>query len=310
MSFQAASQIRRISNEKSSFFFHLNKTTGHYIQECTAFEKDHSLFALAALPTVGVPVHCFSTYISILFCHGDADVLIGGCKTTCFGGNIFLFRQGCNFIVEPQGGAEIYLALFKKELFDTLFFSQIADCPLIYDFFLLKDCDNEFLYFDCGNETPICFFAQALELELCSADSLTDKTVRCSTVLFLSNLHRVHRSNLVIAESSMMKNYKIGNILKYMADNYDTATLSSTAAHYNYHPAYFSTMFREKAYCSFTTKLHEIRLEQARRMLVATKLSIQHICDSIGFREKSYFYRCFKKAYGVTPGQYRKKSRC
>lgn len=306
MAYEASTQIRRTLEEKNRHFFHFDKASCRHIQDCSAFEEDNSLFALVLLPADGIPVRCFSSYISILFCQGDATVFIGSHKTVCFAGNIFLLRQKCDFIVEPKAGSEVYLALYKEELFDALFLSQIADCPIIYDFFLLKNCHNEFLYFDCNNEMPIYHFARALQLELCGSDTMSDKTVRCATVLFLSNLHRIYRTNLVVTESSMMKKYVIGSILKYMADNYTTATLSSTAAYFNYHPAYLSTLFQKKAFCSFTKKMQEIRLEQARRMLVSTRFTIQQICENIGFREKSYFYRCFKAAYGVTPGQYRK----
>lgn len=309
MSYQPSAQIQNILNGKHCDFFHFDKKSCCHIQQLSSFMLSSSLFALVSLPSNGMPVICSSSYISILFCQGNGSVIINGNKTVFFEGNIFLLRQGCDFIVEPETGSNTYMALYKKELFDALFLSQIADCPIIYDFFNIKGCKNEVLYFDCNSDMPLYHFSQTLMLELCSQDKLTDKTVRASTVLFLSNLHRVHRTNLVITESSMMKNYMIGNVLKYMADNYSTATLASTAACFNYHPAYFSVLFREKAHCSFTTKMQEMRLEQARRLLVSTNFTVQEISENIGFKEKSYFYRCFKAAYGVTPGQYRKSIR-
>lgn len=300
-------QLPTVFAGSKQLHFYFDPASGSYFQQKSAFDQSRSFFALALLPADGRPVMCSSSYVSILFCDGPAIVSIGGQKITCFAGNIFLIHSTCDFVVESKSGTEVYLALYKEELLDSLFLSQIADCPLIYSFFSLANCQNEFLYFDCGKELPIQHFAKVLQLELSGADNLSDKTVRCSTVLFLSNLHRVHRPYLVINESSMMKENLIGDILKYMADHYATATLTSTAAHFNYHPAYFSAMFQKKVLCSFTTKMQEMRLEQARRFLISTNFSVQDICESIGFHDKSYFYRCFKAAYSITPGEYRKK---
>ncbi|WP_018213157.1 helix-turn-helix transcriptional regulator [Desulfitobacterium hafniense] len=291
----------------SKRYFRFDPASGSFSQDKLLFEQSDALFALLLLPADGGPVNCSSSYVSIVFCDGPATVLVGEQKTTCFAGNIFLFRSGCNFVVKPKDGAEIYLALYKKEVFDNLFITQTADCPLIYGFFALANCTDEFLYFDCNREMPIQQFAKVLQLELSSTDNLSLKTVRCSTVLFMTNLNRIHRTHLVINESSMMKDNLIGDILKYMSDHFRTATLASTAAHFNYHPAYFSAMFQKKALCSFTTKMQEMRLEQARRLLVSTELAVQDISESMGFHDKSYFYRCFKTAYGLTPGAYRRK---
>ncbi len=306
MTYDVDADIRlNISTEMKDLFY-LDENTGCYIQQTAVFENSAKLFALALLPGSGIPVRCSGSYMSILFCEEDAFVQIGTQKTFCFAGNVFLFRSKCDFIVEPGDGAVLYLALYKKEIFDTLFISQMGDCPIIYNFLDLKNCRNEYLFFDCSNRMPVYYYAKALQAELCGKDNLADKTVRCSTVLFLTNLHRIHRVNLVIRESSMMEEYITGHILKYMSEHYSAATLPGVASHFNYHPAYFSALFRRLVHCSFTSKLREIRLEQARRMLASTSFDIQKICESIGFREKSYFYRSFKKAYGVTPGKYRK----
>lgn len=307
MKYNSLTKIQESSNKENDNLFYLDKTSGYYIQNNDILNKDNSLFTSTLLPTEDIPIYCASSHTSLLLFEGNATVFIDNKEIPCFAGNILLFSQGCNLIVKPDDNSKIHLITYKKEFFDTLFLSQIADCPIFYDFFLLKDHKNEFLYFDCDRTMEIQHFVQILLLELNNIDSLSDKTVRCATILFLSNLHRIHRPSLVITESTMMKEYIIGSILKYMADNYSTATLSSTAAHFNYHPAYFSEMFKRKGLCNFSQKMLEIRLEQARRLLVSTDMTIKQICENIGFKEKSYFYRRFKNAYNITPGQYRKK---
>ena len=50
--------------------------------------------------------------------------------------------------------------------------------------------------------------------------------------------------------------------------------------------------------------IRTIRLKHAARLLKEGKLSISEISDMCGFSSTSYFYRCFKKQYGVQPGNY------
>lgn len=51
----------------------------------------------------------------------------------------------------------------------------------------------------------------------------------------------------------------------------------------------------------------EKRMDQARRLLTDTNMSVGEIAEKVGYINPSYFYRVFKKANGVTPNEYRKK---
>ncbi len=59
---------------------------------------------------------------------------------------------------------------------------------------------------------------------------------------------------------------------------------------------------------SFTQKLVEMRLNQAKLQLTYTDKPISVICHDSGFQNYSYFISCFKKAYQMTPSEYRIKA--
>ncbi|MBW4083655.1 helix-turn-helix transcriptional regulator [Paenibacillus sp. S150] len=306
--FEALGRVRHLLGSQNTKLFHFDQTFNRYAIDPSIFKPSSGrLTAVEILPKDGIPVHCSSSFLTILYCGGKCTIELSDAVINCFAGNIILFRDGCRFVVQPETGTEVYIAYYDKELFDSLFHSQIADLPLIYDFFHLEDCNDEFLYFDCNMNMKINHSIQALLLELCENNYYSEKTIRCTSILLLSNLHLIHQGNLVISESSMMKKYLIGSILKYMADNCSIVTLNSTAAHFNYHPAYFSAMFKRLANTTFSKKVMELRMERARRMLDYTNLSVKEIWQSTGFEEHSHFHRSFKGAYGVTPNQYRKK---
>lgn len=49
----------------------------------------------------------------------------------------------------------------------------------------------------------------------------------------------------------------------------------------------------------------EKRIQKAKLLLETTDMPIKVISDSLGFYDTSYFYKIFKKAYSITPKEYR-----
>jgi transcriptional regulator GlxA family with amidase domain len=50
---------------------------------------------------------------------------------------------------------------------------------------------------------------------------------------------------------------------------------------------------------------HQIRVEEARSLLLNSNLSIAEVGWQVGFQNPSVFSRCFRTLAGVTPRQYR-----
>ena len=55
-----------------------------------------------------------------------------------------------------------------------------------------------------------------------------------------------------------------------------------------------------------TEYLNRIKLERAAELLETTSDSVLDIMFECGFNNVSYFNQLFKKAYGTTPGGYRR----
>jgi LacI family transcriptional regulator len=49
------------------------------------------------------------------------------------------------------------------------------------------------------------------------------------------------------------------------------------------------------------------RVEQAKRLLLQTRASMNHISQSCGFHDQPLFNRVFKRLTGMAPGEYRHK---
>ena len=98
----------------------------------------------------------------------------------------------------------------------------------------------------------------------------------------------------------------IEKAITYMKQHYNQhLTLKETAGHVELNPSYFSTLFKQSCGSSFKEYLNYIRIEEGKKLLAGTDISILDIAIAIGFEDQSYFTKVFKKYTGLTPKQYR-----
>lgn len=99
---------------------------------------------------------------------------------------------------------------------------------------------------------------------------------------------------------------QVKKILTFIADHFsENITIEQVAEHCCYSKSYFMKFFKENMGVSFVAYLNDYRLELASKMLTDTSDNIVDIAFNTGFDNLSYFTRCFKRKYGLTPGKYR-----
>ena len=70
-------------------------------------------------------------------------------------------------------------------------------------------------------------------------------------------------------------------------------------------PIYTGALFKKSTGKSVVTYIHEVRIEQAKRMLMDDSLSVREVSERTGYVAPDYFTRLFSKAVGVTPSRYK-----
>ena len=66
--------------------------------------------------------------------------------------------------------------------------------------------------------------------------------------------------------------------------------------------------FKEKYGVTVMDYLTELRIEEAKKMLSETDMTVSEISDEIGFSDTSYFSKVFFKAVGKSPSHYRRSN--
>lgn len=110
-------------------------------------------------------------------------------------------------------------------------------------------------------------------------------------------------------ENGYKENMLVDRMIQYMENNFEQdITLESMAKQFFISKYEISRMFTKNVGISFLKCLNRIRIEQAKKMLLETTVSITQISDMTGFHSPSNFARVFKKTTGIAPVQYRKEN--
>lgn len=72
--------------------------------------------------------------------------------------------------------------------------------------------------------------------------------------------------------------------------------------------SYTMKHFKEEVGIPISAYITKCKLEDAKRLLIYSDISLAEISNYLCFSSQSYFQNVFKKQYGITPLQYRKKS--
>jgi AraC-like DNA-binding protein len=83
-------------------------------------------------------------------------------------------------------------------------------------------------------------------------------------------------------------------------------TLQEVADRANLSKEAFCRFFKLRTRKTFTQYLQQIRISQAKKLLLESDLSISEIAFQVGFENLSYFNRCFKSLTGTSPNFWRK----
>lgn len=105
-----------------------------------------------------------------------------------------------------------------------------------------------------------------------------------------------------------MEESEYNMMLQYLAENHTTVTLASFCKYFSRSKSYVSHTFKSTFGVSFSAYCNNLRLNDAKNLLLVTDSSVTDIAINSGFNDVSYFVRLFKERYGLSPLQFRKKN--
>jgi len=94
----------------------------------------------------------------------------------------------------------------------------------------------------------------------------------------------------------------------YINSNYmNPITLIEVANKFHLTEHYFGQIFKSISGETFMTYLTTVRLEKACDLLNNPSLMVYKVSELIGYTDSKHFTKVFKKSFGITPSEYRRK---
>lgn len=116
--------------------------------------------------------------------------------------------------------------------------------------------------------------------------------------------------DMISEKNAGSDNNIIDMVTDYIQKNYYSENISvqniARACYMN--PAYLGQLFKKSMGYTITEYIHNVRVEQAKRMLTETDQNTESIARQMGFKDRSYFCKIFKKTAGLSPGEYKKNN--
>ena len=94
-------------------------------------------------------------------------------------------------------------------------------------------------------------------------------------------------------------------IMNYVQANYMDITLDDLAENFFLSKPYLSKYIKEKSGMTFGDLVKKIRMKKAKALLKSSNMTVENIAMSVGYQNVEHFNRLFKKAYDMTPMQFR-----
>lgn len=259
---------------------------------------------------VHFPEHTHNFVEFVYMCEGSTTHIIDGNKLTLKEGDLLFMNQHAHQEILPAGEHDIAVNfIILPQFFDSVL-RNIGNGPSALRDFVIsclteKDMGGNYLYFDVSGVLPIQNLMENLIWIMLSSPRdkrmLSQQTMALLFLNLMDYTDRIHMPGSSYEQSMMLR------LLNYIEGEYKDAALSEFAKRNRIDIYTLGRMIRKNTGMTFTELLAQKRMRRAAYLLQHTNLAIADISVSVGYENTSYFYRLFRKTYGVSPKSYRMK---
>lgn len=240
---------------------------------------------------------------------GSAIHEIQGMKQTINKGDVLIISPKVRHALSVFDDSIILDSLIRKGTFLNHFFEFLKKDNILSSFFqkdLYLNQHQPIITFHTDKDLELENILLDMFLEHYNEDNLSDNILNNLCMIYFAKLVRKHQATVEVFSSISKENTRLLSIISYIQSNYTTVTLVSVANYFHYAPAYLSNYIKEHTGENFIDLIKNIKLNRAVYLLRSSNLSINDICNEIGYESPPHFFRLFKEKYGLTPAKYRK----
>ncbi len=268
-------------------------------------DDSFELYYYKDFPDQGVAPHSHSFYEFYFFLEGKVSVSIQGQSYNVAPGNIIMIPPGtvhCPSLLDPHAPYRRFVLWIRKDYYQkrlahTDIFRYLFDCCDSLAAPLLTMSQPRF------NDLQTMLFSLIREIH----DSRFGKEAAChlllgQLLLGISRFIYSHEHRAPSGSASLRS-----RICTYIDEHLSEAiSLDQLSQIFYLNKYYISHTFKETMGISIHQYILRKRLEACKNAMV-TDTALETVATSHGFASYSSFFRYFKKEYGISPQEYRKR---
>lgn len=163
-----------------------------------------------------------------------------------------------------------------------------------------------FFYCRTGGDDRLHSIFCSLIREYFENEKYSDFMIRSQLNEALVYIMRKFDSECTVSSQHVAKTSPVLPILRYIHDNFRSVTLGDVSEKFSYSEQHICRMIKAHTGRTFSRHIMDLRLSQAKRLLITTNMSFGEIAFYCGYDGDAYFHRLFTSEVGVTPMQYRR----
>ena len=250
-------------------------------------------------------------YIEIIYmCSGRTVHWVNDSTKIVLGqGELLFLNQHAAHAIEAAGENDIAINfIILPEFFDVAF-TMLEGENELRNFLigsLMKDTGkSDYLHFKVADVLPVQNLIENMIWSLLTQQGHGKNMNQISMgLLFLYLMN--YTEKIEQHGASQRESITAMMALRYIEDNYRSASLTALAAELDVPVYQLSRLIKQNTGSTFKELLQRKRLNKAAQLLTETRLPVSDIIAYVGYDNASYFFRIFKERYGVSPRGYRR----
>lgn len=255
-------------------------------------------------------------YIEIIYmCSGTTTHIINeNTRLVLETGDLLFLNQHTTQEILPAGEGDIAVNfIVLPEFFDRTFL-MMDERSFLRDFLVgsLKGSSSgeqgknlaDYLHFHVSGILPVQNLVENLIWSLVNSEpnrrNINQTTMGLLFLQLMNHTDKINRDD----PGSQEQNLALA-AMKYIEENYQTATLEELSVRLGEPAYYLSRLLRRLCGQTFKNLLQTKRLNQSAFLLTTTSIPVEEIIAAVGYDNTSYFHRIFKEQFGMTPRAYR-----
>lgn len=259
---------------------------------------------------VHFPEHTHNFVEIVYMCHGTTTHIIDHHEVVLREGGLLMMNQHARQEILPAGREDIAVNfIILPPFFDSILREMDSSSTAISEFLVScltgQNRGSNYLAFDTAGVLPVRNLCENLIWIMLNdpvnRQTLSQKTMSLLFMNLTGCMDRIPMRSASYEQDLMLK------LLGYIDGEYKDASLSEFAARCGISIYSLGRIIRRQTAKTFTDLVEEKRMRQASWLLQNTRISVEDISYTVGYENTSYFYRLFRKVYGMSPREFRKE---